>query len=991
MRIRSLFCLLTVSLICCVSSLTVRAAEADSPVFEDDVLPVFARKCASCHGAKARKGDLDLSSFSTLKAGGESGEELLAEALDDSLLWQMVDGGGMPPEDSPQLTDEELELIRRWIEAGGPAREKVAEQVVTQHEILPYFYTRCVVCHGKRRQEAGLDLRSVASILKGGKSGPAVVPGEPDESLILKRIHSKDMPPPKELIRAGVRPFESSETELLTKWIAQGAKEYDVAVDAQTGEADPLVTDEDRSFWAFQSPRKPSVPQVDGAGAGLKPVDAFLLRKLREKSLGFSDEAPRLTLIRRVAFDLTGLPPQWDDVERFLADESPDWYAKLVDFYLDSPHYGERWGRYWLDLCGYADSEGKRSADPIRPHAWRYRDYVIRSFNGDKPYNRFLLEQVAGDELFDFENADAVTPEMMDALVATGFLRMAPDGTGSDIVDTVAERFEVVADEIEILGSSVLGLTLKCAQCHTHKYDPIPQRDYYRLVAVFQGAYDVYDWLKPTSVAGQSKQKNPTRRYLPYVSADVKAEYEAARKPIEQQIEAAQRKLAGLTAKLRAEHFDAKLAELTEELRTDVKAAFDAKEADRSEVQAYLVEKFQQRLTISDANLQKQNKELAALKKDTDKQVKNLTAKLPPEPMIRALWDRGEPSPTWLFRRGEFTNPGDPIGPGVLSVLTDGRTPFEPQAKRDGSTGRRLAFAEWLTRPDQPLTSRVMVNRVWYHHFGRGIVESLSNFGKTGVPPTHPELLDWLATSFVENGWSLKWLHRELMNSRAYRQSSQFRDESQSLDPDNRWLSRMPLHRLEAEAVRDSLLAVSSQLDESRFGSPDTVTVRNDGLITSKRSPAGWRRTVYVRQRRKEIPTILETFDLPQMIPNCVQRPNSTVASQALHLLNNGMVREIAGDYAAAIVREIPNDRYRQIERVYQTALSRNPTPEETQLALETLDKLTTQWETQLASAADSKETDSKKTESDERSAEARALANFCHIILNSAEFLFVD
>ncbi|MBI1310116.1 DUF1553 domain-containing protein [bacterium] len=359
--------------------------------------------------------------------------------------------------------------------------------------------------------------------------------------------------------------------------------------------------------------------------------------------------------------------------------------------------------------------------------------------------------------------------------------------------------------------------------------------------------------------------------------------------------------------------------------------------------------------------------------------------------MIRALWDRGEPSPTWLFRRGEFTNPGDPIGPGVLSVLTDGHTQFEPQPKRGDSTGRRLAFAEWLTKPDHPLTSRVFVNRVWYHHFGRGIVESLSNFGKTGVPPTHPELLDWLATSFVENDWSLKWLHRELMNSRAYRQSSQFRPESQSLDRDNRWLSRMPLHRLEAEAVRDSLLAVSSQLDEAEFGTPDEVTVRADGLITSKRTEAGWRRTVYVRQRRKEIPTILETFDLPQMIPNCVVRPNSTVASQALHLLNNGMVREIADDYADTIVQEVPSDRYRQIERVYQTALSRNPTPEETQLALETLDKLTAQWETQLVSAADATKTDSKQTDGDQRPAETRALANFCHIILNSAEFLFVD
>ncbi|MDP6448315.1 MAG: DUF1549 domain-containing protein, partial [Pirellulaceae bacterium] len=243
---------------------------------------------------------------------------------------------------------------------------------------------------------------------------------------------------------------------------------------------------------------KPAVP--DGAAS---PIDAFVLRKLTEQKLTLSPEAERLVLIRRVVFDLTGLPPEWKDIERFLADDSDEWYAKLIDFYLASPHYGERWGRHWLDQAGYADSEGKRSADPIRPHAWRFRDYVVRSLNDDKPYNRFLLEQLAGDELYDFENAEAISEEMADALVATGFLRMAPDGTGSDIVNSVAERFEVVADEIETLGSGVLGLTLKCAQCHSHKYDPIPQRDYYRLVAVFQGAYDVYDWMKPVSVPNQ--------------------------------------------------------------------------------------------------------------------------------------------------------------------------------------------------------------------------------------------------------------------------------------------------------------------------------------------------------------------------------------------------------------------------------------------------------------------------------------------------------
>ena len=911
----------------CAAVLTTAAptvAADDALRFESDIQTVFASKCGKCHSAKARKGGLDLSSMAGLLRGGESGEAAVAETLDDSLLWSMIDGGDMPPDGEPRLSADEKDRIRKWIDSGAKSNAG-AIGAVTQHDVLPYLYTRCVVCHGRRKQEAGLDLRTVESILKGGKSGPAIVPGKPQESLLLERVLAKDMPPPKELIRAGIRPLESSEIELISKWISQGARKYDIQPDVQTTESDPLVSDEDRQFWSFQSPRKAPVPDTAVPDISDHPVDAFLLRKLVERELSFSDKAPRRTLIRRVAFDLTGLPPNWEDVQRFLQDESEDWYAKLVDFYLDSPHYGERWGRYWLDLSGYADSEGKRSADPIRLHAWRYRDYVIRALNDDKPYDRFLLEQIAGDELYDFENAETITPEMMDALVATGFLRMAPDGTGSDIVDTVDERFEVVADEIEVLGSAVLGLTLKCAQCHTHKYDPIPQRDYYRLVAVFRGAYDVYDWLKPTSVAGQSKQKDPTRRYLKHVTGDIRQQWEADRKTIQDQIDALKEE-----QKKRAAEVGAKSAEFKK------------------------------------------------LKSASDKQVKELQARLPPEPMIRALWDRGEPSPTWIFRRGEFTNPGDLVGPGVLSVLGDGKTPFETKPNRPGSTGRRLAFAEWLISPGHPLTARVIVNRVWYHHFGRGIVESLGNFGKSGVAPTHPELLDWLAVSFVEHGWSLKWLHRQIMHSAAYRQTSQLRPELEERDPDNRWVSRMPLRRLEAEAVRDSLLRVAGQLDLRQFGEPDLVTVRDDGLVTSNKTEDGWRRTAYVRQRRKELPTILETFDLPQMIPNCVARPNSTVVTQSLHLLNNGMVRQLSLEFAKRIAAEIPSDRGTQVDRAFEIALSRQPEPEERQQAIDALEQLTAHWEKV------------EQTEGEE-SAKVKALANLCHVVMNSAEFLFVD
>ena len=976
--IRAIVCLVILP---CGVAQSVTVLAADSPVFEKDILPIFKARCTDCHNAAASKGGLDLSSMAGIRKGGESGESAVVESLDDSMLWIMIEAGDMPPEGETPLSKSELDLIRQWITSGARSTSNSSEAVVTQHDVLPYLYTRCVVCHGARRQEANLYLRTVESILKGAKSGPVIVPGQPEESLILKRIHAKDMPPPKELIRAGVRPMESSEINLLSKWIEQGARKHDITPDTQTETPDPLVSDDDRKFWAFQSPVKPNVPESE-----LSPIDYFIRQKLEEQKLTPSPEAERLTLIRRVAFDLTGLPPQWNDVERFLNDDSKDWYAKVVNYYLASSHYGERWGRYWLDVAGYADSEGKRSADPVRNHAWRFRDYVIRSLNDDKPYDRFLLEQLAGDELYDFENAAAITDEMMDSLVATGFLRMVPDGTGSDIVDTVAERFEVVADEIEVLGSSVMGLTLRCAQCHSHKYDPIPQRDYYRLVSVFQGAYDVYDWLKPTSVAGQSKQANPTRRYLTHVSGDTRKRWQEVRRPIENEIATAQEKLASQEAEFRSRFVDEKLKDVSAELHDDLRTMLKTSKKERTPEQLELAKNYEASLTVSTADLTKKYSDFKSLKAAADKRIKELQATLPAEPMIRALWDRGEPSPTWIFRRGEFTNPGDLVGPGVPSVLTDGKTPFVPTPQRPGSTGRRLAFAKWLTEPSHPLTARVIVNRVWFHHFGRGIVESLGNFGQTGVSPTHPELLDWLAVSFVENGWSFKWLHRQIMLSQTWRQSSALRPECEERDSDNRWLSRMPLRRLEAEPLRDSLLAASGQLDMTPLGEPVAVTVRADGLVTAKRSDAGWRRTVYVQQRRSTLPSILETFDLPQMNPNCVERPNSTVASQALHLLNDGLVRALTFQFAQRIEAKAGDDRYQQVEHVYQDALSRKPTSEETQLALEALSQLTAEWEARRAESA-SKPTNEKESPS----AEMQALANFCHVIMNSAEFLFVD
>jgi hypothetical protein len=402
----------------------------------------------------------------------------------------------------------------------------------------------------------------------------------------------------------------------------------------------------------------------------------------------------------------------------------------------------------------------------------------------------------------------------------------------------------------------------------------------------------------------------------------------------------------------------------------------------RNNVQKYLVEKFEKALRIDDAELRKINEDFKKLAEETDKKVEPLAKQQRPEPKIRALWDRGEPSPTYILVRGNYLTPGRLVGPGVISVLSSADEPFEAKPPWPGAkkTGRRLALAKWLVSPDHPLTARVMVNRVWKHHFENGIVKSVGNFGRTGTPPTHPKLLDWLALEFIRAGWSIKSMHRLIMLSDTYRQSSVVTPERERLDPSNELLSRFPLKRMEAEVLRDTILRVAGRLDETPFGPPDKVQVRADGLVTSLGNSKGWRRSIYVQQRRKEIPSILEAFDLPQMNPHCLARPNSVVATQALHLMNNAMVHQLAQAFAERVAKEAGADCPDQIKRLYLIALSRLPSAEEERMALETLDQLKSKW-TELE-----KDSKSKGTEPS-----IRALANVCHAMINSAEFIFVD
>jgi hypothetical protein len=482
---------------------------------------------------------------------------------------------------------------------------------------------------------------------------------------------------------------------------------------------------------------------------------------------------------------------------------------------------------------------------------------------------------------------------------------MAPDPTWANLTGFVPDRLEVIADAMDVLGSGVMGLTVKCARCHSHKFDPIPHRDYYRLAALFKGAYDEHDWLKPQLIGyGGAVSAGLGERWLPYVADAERQRWRAE-----------------------CERIDSQVAAL--------------KSAPQSP--------------------------------EVEKQIKEMEARRPEEPRIMALWDRGEPSPSYLYRRGDYQTPGGFVHPGPPAVLTGEQVPFEIKPPWPGtkSTGRRLAFARWLTHPNHPLTARVMINRIWKHHFGQGLVRSLGNFGKTGDQPTHPELLDWLACEFIRQGWSMKQMHRLMMTSSAYRQSSVV-----TAAADDRLLTRMPLRRMDGEELRDTLLFIAGQLDETRFGPADPVRVLPDGLVQS-----GKRRSIYVQQLRKQPVSLLESFDLPAMNPNCLQRQHSLVALQALHLLNDADVRQLAGQLAERVYGVAGDAPAQQVGRLYLIALGRPPDAIEEAACVEMLAKLTEQWRQHLAAAG----------EPPPQEAEQLALATVCHTIINSAMFLYID
>lgn len=813
------------------------------------------------------------------------------------------------------------------VSVAATSRKPSKDALTFEKDVRPILKAQCFECHGEGEKLKGsFDLRLRRTIIQGGETGSDVVPGQPDKSYLLKQVRSGEMPPRD-------KKLTPEQIATLEQWIAQGAKverEEPAALPVGTME----ITAQERAHWSFQPIKEPPVPATKSRDHVRTPIDAFLVAAQRERKLSFSPDASRLSLVRRAYLDLTGLPPSPDEAEKFVNDSAPDAYEKLIDCLLASPQYGERWGRHWLDVAGYADSDGYTDTDTVRPYAYKYRDYVIRSFNADKPFNQFLTEQLAGDELAGAPYPN-LAPDKLDQLIATGFLRMGVDGTASGGIDQDLARNQVVTDTIKIVSTSVLGLSVGCAQCHDHRYDPITQVDYYQMRAIFEPAYDWKKW------------RNPNQRLVSLYTAEDRAKAAEVEKE-------AQALVAERDAKQKtyiAEALMKELEKFPDEQRKQLRAALDIPEAKRTPEQKQLL-KSNPSVNISPGVLYQYNQKAADELKEYEPKITAIRAKKPVEDFVQTMTEvPGQIPVTYLFHRGEHSQPKQAIKPGELGILrpTTGYSEIPEKNASLPSSGRRLAYAQWLTSEQHPLVARVFVNRVWLHHFGRGLVNTPADFGFTGERPTNPELLDWLASEFRKQNWSVKWLHRTIMLSTAYRQSSVRDAKKAAIDPDNRYYWRKPVQRLDAEAVRDSVLAASGALNLKMFGTPvpvkedavGQIVVGIDNKAESNRpgkditiGDEEYRRSIYVQVRRSRPLAMLNVFDEPVMVVNCERRTSSTVAPQALMLMNSDFIMKQAGLFAERLKREAGDDPTKQVERAWRIAFGRSPATEEKRMAI---------------------------------------------------------
>ena len=733
----------------------------------------------------------------------------------------------------------------------------------------------------------------------------------------------------------------------------------------------------DRAYWAFQIIRRPPLPKPRDGTWVKEPTDAFVLAELERKGIKPSASAAKATLLRRASLDMLGLPPSPQELHAFLDDTSTNAWDKVVDRLLASPHYGERWARHWLDLARYAESEGFK-ADETRPNAWRYRDYVIKSFNEDKSYDRFVQEQIAGDELF---------PEDTDARIATAFNRHYADESNARIL--MQRRQEILNDITDTVGAVFTGMTYACARCHDHKYDPILQTDYYRLQAFFANTAAKDD--QPLLSSTELKRYNEKLAIWEEKTKDVRREIDELLAPDRRELE--------------KDYFDKYPGAIQDILK---KPASERNPYERQmawKAAQYLDPRSHAYVGNTEAVIGKwraeEKKKKSSGKTNAIERYETLRKKLGefaslhpgPLPMTIGMGDLGEAAPpTFLLSRGSYEKPKEETPPGFLQILSPTPAKITPM---NGSSGRRAALAKILTDTNNPLTARVIVNRIWHYHFGKGIVGTPSDFGSKGEPPTNPKLLDWLASEFMASGWSMKKMHRIILTSATYQQSSLWREDAGRLDPENKLLWRYPRHRLEGEPIRDSALAVAGLLN-TKMGGPSSFPELPDGMPAPR---GGWkvnsdpsernRRSVYVFVRRNTRYPMFDAFDMPDPHESCSRRNVTTSPIQALTMLNSKLTLEWAQSFAARVLDSAGDNLDKQIAAAYELAFSRKPSTGETQTAKSFFAR-------QRQIIAERKAADEELALPPILSASvdevhAATLVDFCHSLFNANEFVYVN
>jgi len=733
--------------------------------------------------------------------------------------------------------------------------------------IRPLLANHCYDCHSEETQEGELRLDSLEGILVGGNAGSPVVAGKPNSSLLLTAVSHRDselrMPPDEKL--------SDRQIADLTRWIEIGAPHPD------SGQVEVVQTrrsvdmEAGRKHWAFRPITSPGVP--GSLGSSVNPIDSFVAAELKRHDLVPLRRADKRKLIRRASFDLIGLPPTPEEIKAFLVDESEDAFGRVVDRLLESPHYGERWGRHWLDVARYADSNGL-DENAAYGNAWRYRDYVVQSFNEDKPYDQFVTEQLAGD-LLDSQGDIALKNQRV---IATGYLTLGPKVLAE--VDEQKMEMDIVDEQIDTIGRGLMGLTLGCVRCHTHKFDPLEHEDYYALAGIFQSTQTMESF---TKVAKWNE--------VSIASAD-----DLARKQ-EHNTRVAAKK----------QEIDDRVASATSELETPAGETIP-EDSTAADVEKRFPESTQ-------AELKKLRGEL-----------KQIAETPPVMPTAMAVSD-GAIVDAAVHIRGSHLTLGETVPRGFPRVLCD-----DEQASLPEEQSGRLEFARWLTSPDHPLTARVMVNRIWRWHFGKGLVATVDNFGTQGDPPTHPELLDWLAIQFMEGGWSIKAMHRSIMLSETYQRSSEFDANNALIDGDNRFYWRSDVRRLEAEAIRDSLLVISGKLDRTLGGpvleTPNRTLVFNHTSQDTSNYDAT-RRSIYVPIIRNHLYDMFQLFDYNDASVLTGNRNTSTLSPQALFLMNSDLVADVTTSMAERLLKE-ESSRQTRIARVFEESYGRLPTDIET-------------------------------------------------------------